>query len=81
MKSIAPYIEKAKADLARLSLREIQVETALVWAGRACAAATMGSPSDAREYAHEAIEHAALSGDEELLAYVRSAFTMFRVIV
>jgi hypothetical protein len=33
----------------------------------------MGRHDDAEEYAHEAIEHAALSGDDRLLGAVRAA--------
>lgn len=67
------YVRKALVELQRKSLRDIQIETALTWAGRACAAARLGLAEDAIEYAHEAIEHAALSGDDALLASVRAS--------
>lgn len=70
-------IERATLDafseLRSKTLKQIQVETAYKWAGRACAAALMGLHDDAEEYAHEAIEHAALSGDDRLLGVVRDA--------
>ncbi len=55
-------------ELRKKTLHQIQVETAYKWSGRACAAALLGRMDDAEEYAHEAIEHAALSGDDQLLA-------------
>ena len=67
------YLDKARNELAARTLRDIQRETALTWCGRACVAAQMGLESDAREYAHEAIEHAALSGPDDLLGVVREA--------
>lgn len=78
-------IEQAIADglneLQKKTLHQIQVETAYKWSGRACAAAMMGRMDDAEEYAHEAIEHAALSGDDRLLAEVRRAHARFGVQV
>lgn len=65
-------IAEAVAELRKKSLHQIQVETAVKWAGRACAAARLGLHDDAEEYAHEAIEHAALSGDDGLLSDVRT---------
>lgn len=67
------YIHKAMAELKQKSLREIQVETARTWAGRACAAAQLGLYHDAVEYSHEALEHAALSQRDEVLREVRTA--------
>lgn len=66
------HIARALNELRAKDLRTIQAETALVWCGRACAAARLGLVEDSVEYGHEAIEHAALSGDAELLAGVRS---------
>jgi hypothetical protein len=62
----------AIAELGRKSLQEIQAETAETWAYRAYAAKMRGLYVDAVEYEHEALEHAALSGDDGLLAEVRS---------
>lgn len=80
MRSLKPYVEKAKQELAVRSLRDVQVETALTWAGRAVAAAAMGKKDDAHEYAHEALEHAALSGSDSLLRYVREAFDVAGIL-
>ena len=66
------YVGKALAELRVTSLQQIQVETAQVWCGRALAAQMLGLTADAIEYAHEAIEHAALSGDDALLRDVRA---------
>lgn len=70
---LLPYIRRAAEELTQKTLNDIQVETALVWAGRAYAAAQMRKLADAVEYAHEAIEHAALSGDDGLLLAIRQA--------
>lgn len=63
---------EAVAELRQKSLHQIQIETAVKWASRACAASLLGLPEDAEEYAHEAIEHAALSGNDDLLRDVRA---------
>lgn len=73
MINLDPYIERASAELTDRSLRQVQVETAMTWAGRAIAARMMGSP-DMVEYAHEAVEHAALTGDVNLLEALYSEF-------
>ena len=74
--------DKALGELQQKSLTAIQIDTAYAWCGRACAAAQLvaaGHPDvdrllgDAIEYAHEAIEHAALSGDDGVLDDVRRA--------
>lgn len=75
------YIAKALEELKKKSLVEIQVETALVWCGRACAASQLGLQVDSVEYAHEAIEHAALSGNDSVLTYVRGLLEQFKVPV
>lgn len=67
------YVRKAAIELRQKSLNDIQVETAKTWAGRAIVAADLGLLHDAIEYAHEAIEHAALSGKDSLLRDVRTA--------
>ena len=74
-----PAIQKAfqesLGELQQKSLKAVQIETAYRWAGRALAAAQLGLPAtDVHEYAHEAIEHAALSGMPAALASVREAF-------
>lgn len=65
------YVERGLREVRRKGLRQIQAETAKVWCGRALAATQLGMHEDAIEYAHEAIEHAALSGHDELLWAVR----------
>jgi hypothetical protein len=70
-RDITRATDKAREDLAEKTLRDIQVETSKVWTGRAIAAKDIGQHADAIEYAHEAVEHAALSGDDTLLAIVR----------
>lgn len=69
-RAFEPYITKGVDELRRKTLKDIQVETAMTWTGRAVAAALLGSP-DASEYAHEAIEHAALAGRLDLLEDIR----------
>jgi len=75
------YVRKGLTDVQGKSLHEIQVETAYVWAGRACAAALLGRDDDAHEFAHEAIEHAALSGSDVVLRQVREAMAAHGVVV
>jgi hypothetical protein len=80
-----PKLQAALAELSVKSLRDIQRATAETWAYRARAARIyaeavfqQGEPGvalrwklDATEYEHEAIEHAALCGDDAVLAWVR----------
>ena len=73
MNPLEQAIREALVELRGKTLHQIQIETAYKWAGRACAASMMGKPNDAEEYAHEAIEHAALSGDMHLLQAVKNA--------
>jgi hypothetical protein len=75
----------ALAELLSKSIVDIQVETARTWAYRAWAAKQLAAQAKARddkqafvsylidsaEYAHEAVEHAALSEDSEILIEVR----------
>ena len=63
---------RARMELRAFSQNEIQVQTAVTWAARACAAMELGLPSE--DYAHEAVEHAALSGNDLLLRDIRAAF-------
>ena len=71
-------VVRAQADVQNRTLGAIQRETAVTWAARAEAALhqfrgthVMHWFSDAAEYYHESIEHAALSGDVELLESIR----------
>ena len=73
------YIEKALIELNKKSLKVIQTETALTWCGRACAAKIMGLDSDAREYAHEAIEHAGLSGDINFISDILKVISNHKI--
>jgi hypothetical protein len=61
----------ALAELQQKTLEQIQVETAYTWAYRAWAAKQLGLEHDAVEYFHEAVEHASLSGDDDVLHAVR----------
>jgi hypothetical protein len=65
---------KGLEELRNSTLKQIQIDTAYKWAGRALAAHYLGLHHDAIEYAHEAIEHGALSGVESLLREIRAAF-------
>ena len=75
-------LEQATQELMRKTMRDIQVETAYVWAYRSQAARKLADKArlagaladagawamDAQEYEHEALEHAALAGDNVLSA-------------
>ena len=75
----------AVAEVQAKTLQQIQVATARTWAARACAYAIvsqgLAKASDeglrmrasATDCAHEAVEHAALSGSPRLLTEVLSA--------
>lgn len=81
MKPFQHYLDRADAELRQKSLHDIQVSTALTWCARGCVAAQMGLATDAHEYAHEAIEHAALTGDDDLLRMVRDALRYYGATV
>jgi DNA-binding PadR family transcriptional regulator len=76
---IASYIDRAISELQKTTITKIQIETALTWCGRACAAAVLGQHDDAVKYADEAVEHAALSGNDQLLATVRMALKNHKI--
>lgn len=76
---IAHHITAGMQELANKSLLMIQRETAMKWAGRAVAATILKRPDDAHEFAHEAVEHAALSGDDNLLIFIRRVFADYGV--
>ena len=65
---------EAASELQRAPLKTIQIQTAIKWGGRAIAAQTMRRTQDAHEYAHEALEHAALAGDSDLLTLLSAVF-------
>lgn len=77
---LAPYVAKARAELGSKDLEAVQRETARTWAGRALVAHEAGRTMDAHEYAHESIEHAALSGDNKLLDEIRAEFDAAGVV-
>ena len=82
MKTLAEYVQEGVAELQQKSLNTIQVETALKWFGRALAARMIGRDDrEVTEYAHEAIEHAALSGDDTLLKTIRATFNYHQISV
>ena len=78
--------DAALAELQQKSIEQIQRETARTWAYRAWAAKTIASDAwsrgdsvqahryghDAIDYEHEALEHAALCGDDSVIAAVRA---------
>jgi hypothetical protein len=68
---VTPKQAAALAELQSKSLQDIQIETAVTWAHRAWAARQLGLVLDAVDYEHEAIEHAALSCRDDVLALVR----------
>jgi hypothetical protein len=80
---ISAYITRAWNEIEIKSLKDVQRETALVWMGRACAASMqLGVVSpDTVEYAHEAIEHAALCGDDTVLRVVRESLADHGIVV
>lgn len=80
MSQFEKLFRESEEELRHKTLHDIQRETAWKWCARACAAASHGL-HDATEYAHEAIEHAALCGDDELLGAVRSYLRHFNVDV
>jgi hypothetical protein len=79
-------MEAGIEELHHQSIRDIQRQTAVTWAGRAAAAFHFygqgaGLPwlLDATEYEHEALEHAALvTDDPDLLETVRHFLTVAR---
>ena len=78
--ALRKHITAAMQELSQHSLRDVQRETALTWAGRACAAMMLELPGEeAHEYAHEALEHAALCGDDRLLRLVREVMASYGV--
>ena len=68
---LAEAIEAARKELARKGLRGVQTDTAIKWLGRAVVAMEQKKTEDAHEYAHEALEHAALAERASLIDDVR----------
>lgn len=87
---------EARHELAQKTLADIQRETAYKWAHRALAAYTYAAEAnalpppakstaawllDAHEYGHEALEHAALTEDPDVLADVQAIIRWGRNLV
>ena len=73
-------IEEAIEELQEKELNDIQVETAKKWCGRAIAAQILSRDQrEVTEYAHEAVEHAALSGDEMVVYETMRALKSFGI--
>lgn len=72
MKGLEQAIEAAQQELSKKSLRVIQTDTATKWLARAIVAQRMGKTDDVHEYAHEALEHAALASNPRLIDEVRA---------
>lgn len=73
-------LERAIAELREKSLAQIHYETAMLWLARAIAAHRMFLLQDTIDYAHEALEHAALSTDgSSVVAYVETALLPLRI--
>lgn len=82
---MTPKQTAAIQELQAKSIQQIQIDTAITWAHRAWAARQLARTEmdaghnadayrlaqDSGEYEHEAIEHAALSEDDSVLALVR----------
>jgi len=62
-------IRAAQREVDSTTLQEIQQATALTWAARYVAAAKRRY-ANAEEYRHEALEHAALAGDLDLIQWL-----------
>jgi len=72
MAALRTAIQNANAELqGGKTLQQIHSETAIVWLGRAIAAYQMRRDAWAEDFAHESLEHAALSEDPPgLVEYV-----------
>jgi ATP/maltotriose-dependent transcriptional regulator MalT len=65
-------LNQALAELGKKTLAQIQRETALLWAYRALAAYQLERVADAVDYEQEALEHAALSGSDDMFREVQA---------
>ena len=66
-------VEHARLELAQKTLQQIQQETAHTWAARFVAARELGRPlTECEDDRSEAVEHAALAGDLDLVAFLLS---------
>jgi hypothetical protein len=79
-KPIEQYIAEGVKELQQKTLDDVQTETALKWCGRAVAAAHLNRPTrEVTEYAHEAVEHAALAESDNLLPYIKSVLRHYAI--
>ena len=73
-------IEEAIEELQEKELNDIQIETAKKWCGRAIAAQILSKDErEITEYAHEAVEHAALSGNERVVYEIMRTLKSFGI--
>ncbi len=86
MTTWANKVSEARAELSKKSLRMIQRETAITWAARAVASFMSYKRTknlqwllDAEEYAHEAVEHAALYDCPEFQAEISGVLAQAKV--
>jgi hypothetical protein len=85
MRNVEKAVEEAiaKADdelrVKKKSLSTIQVDTAYKWFGRAVVAKRLGRTEDVHEFAHEALEHAALAKDHDLIGVIRTLLKRERI--
>lgn len=77
-------VESAKLELQTKTLEQIQKDTAMKWAARACAACQFADMAanpeelmhwmlDAHEYYHEALEHASLVNEPDFSDLIKKA--------
>jgi len=81
-------VEEALKELSQKNLNQIQKETAIKWASRACAsfqnclseegAKKMVCWSVGEEFAHEAVEHAALVEGEDMVSVIKQELEPYR---
>ena len=81
-------VEEALQELGQKSLNDIQKETAVKWASRAAASfqnclsetgtKKMVCWSVGEEYAHEAVEHAALVEGEDMVSVIKQELEQYR---
>jgi hypothetical protein len=72
MKPTQDMVWRAQQELAAKTPQQIHQETAISWAARFLAARSMSLHGETEDYRHEAIEHAALAGDLDLVSYLLS---------
>ena len=63
--------QEALDEVQAYTMYQLHAQTAMKWAYRAWAANFLSLNLQALEYEHEAVEHAALSGNDHMLVVVR----------